>query len=119
MLALTSDRRLPSAPETPTLQELGYKEFFQVAWWGVFAPASTPKSVVSTLEQSLQSAFTDDEGKEYLLKNNFSSFTRQAPMNSSDSRKRRSSGKAGWWTSSRFRSCSWRCSRPAPGRVAR
>lgn len=75
MLALTSDRRLPSAPDTPTLQELGYKEFFQVAWWGVFAPANTPKSVVSTLEQSLQAAFTDAEGKEYLLKNNFSSFT--------------------------------------------
>ena len=75
MLALTSDRRLPSAPDTPTLQELGYKEFFQVAWWGVFAPANTPKAIISTLEQSLLAAFTDNEGKEYLLKNNFSSFT--------------------------------------------
>ncbi len=75
ILALTSDRRLPSAPEIPTLQELGYKEFFQVAWWGVFAPNNTPSTIVSTLEQSLLSAFTDNEGKEYLLKNNFSSFT--------------------------------------------
>lgn len=28
LLAMTSDRRMPSEPSTPTLQELGYKEFF-------------------------------------------------------------------------------------------
>jgi len=74
MLALTSDRRLPSQPDLPTLQELGQKEFFQVAWWGVFAPANTPKPVVSVLERALLAAFSDAEGKEYLLKNNFSAF---------------------------------------------
>jgi tripartite-type tricarboxylate transporter receptor subunit TctC len=74
MLALTSDRRMRSEPEAPTLQELGYKEFFQVAWWGVFAPKGTPKAVVSRLESTLLTAFKDAETAQYLDQNNFSAF---------------------------------------------
>jgi tripartite-type tricarboxylate transporter receptor subunit TctC len=74
MLALTSDRRMRSEPEAPTLQELGYKEFFQVAWWGVFAPKGTPKAVVSRLESTLLTAFKDAETAQYLDQNNFSPF---------------------------------------------
>ncbi|WP_420995795.1 Bug family tripartite tricarboxylate transporter substrate binding protein [Cupriavidus sp. 30B13] len=75
MLALTSDRRMKSEPETPTLQELGYKEYFQVAWWGIFAPKGTPKPIVSRLENTLLTAFKDAETAQYLEQNNFSSFT--------------------------------------------
>lgn len=75
MLALTSDRRMPSNPEAPTLQELGYKEYFQVAWWGVFAPKGTPKAVVSRLEETLLTVFKDAETARYLEQNNFSAFT--------------------------------------------
>lgn len=45
LLAVTSDRRMLAYPDTPTLQELGYKDFFQVAWWGVFAPAAVPHCI--------------------------------------------------------------------------
>ncbi|HVR53116.1 MAG TPA: tripartite tricarboxylate transporter substrate-binding protein, partial [Pseudorhodoferax sp.] len=75
MLALTSDRRMKSEPETPTLQELGYKEYFQVAWWGIFAPKGTPKAVVSRLESTLLTVFKDAETAQYLEQNNFSAFT--------------------------------------------
>ena len=75
MLALTSDRRMASEPEAPTLQELGYKEFFQVAWWGVFAPRGTPAPVVSRLENTLLTIFKDAETAQYLEQNNFSAFT--------------------------------------------
>lgn len=74
LLAMTSDRRMPSEPSIPTLQELGYKEFFQVAWWGVFAPKNTPNAVVSALERSLLAIYSDADSKEYLDKNNFSAF---------------------------------------------
>ncbi|CAG9167463.1 Bug family tripartite tricarboxylate transporter substrate binding protein [Cupriavidus pampae] len=74
MLALTSDRRMKSEPEMPTLQELGYKEFFQVAWWGVFAPKGTPKQVVARLENTLLTVFKDAETAQYLDQNNFSAF---------------------------------------------
>lgn len=75
LLAMTSDRRMPGEPTVPTLQELGYKEFFQVAWWGVFAPKGTPKAILNKLEESLLSIYKDAETKTYLDKNNFSAFT--------------------------------------------
>ncbi|WP_373376308.1 Bug family tripartite tricarboxylate transporter substrate binding protein [Cupriavidus nantongensis] len=75
LLAMTSDRRMKSESETPTLQELGYKEYFQVAWWGVFAPKGTPKTVVTRLETTLIAVFKDAETAQYLEQNNFSAFT--------------------------------------------
>ncbi len=74
LLAVTSDRRMPSHPDIPTLQELGYKDFFQVAWWGVFAPAATPREVTEKLEKTLLSIYRDAETKEYLDRNNYSAF---------------------------------------------
>ncbi|GAB1577215.1 Bug family tripartite tricarboxylate transporter substrate binding protein [Bordetella petrii] len=78
ILAVTSEKRMPSLPDVPTLQELGYGDFFQVAWWGVFAPRSTPKGVIDTMENALLSIYSDAESKAYLDQNNFSAFTADA-----------------------------------------
>lgn len=74
MLAATIDKRLPTQPDLPTVQELGYKEFFQVAWWGVFAPADTPKPVLGKLEKSLLDVYADKETAEFLTQNNYMPF---------------------------------------------
>jgi tripartite-type tricarboxylate transporter receptor subunit TctC len=74
LLAMTSDKRMASEPTVPTLQELGYKDFFQVAWWGIFAPAKLPSAVGTKLEKALLDAFADTETKTFLDKNNFSAF---------------------------------------------
>ena len=63
-----------------SLQELGYSDFFQVAWWGVFTPKGTPAAVRSTLEQTLLKVYADAESKEYLDKNNFSAFLGDAAV---------------------------------------
>lgn len=78
ILAVTSERRMPSIPDTPTIQELGYPDYFQVAWWGVFAPKGTPPAIVSRLEQALLGIYGDNETKEFLDKNNFSAFVADA-----------------------------------------
>jgi len=78
ILAVTSEKRMPSLPQVPTLQELGYGDFFQVAWWGVFAPKSTSQDVVGKLEKALLSIYADTESKAYLDQNNFSAFTANA-----------------------------------------
>ncbi len=78
MLAATTDKRLPSQPSIPTLQELGYKEFFQVAWWGIFAPAATPKPVVATLEKTLVDIFSDKESADYLTRSHYLPFVASA-----------------------------------------
>jgi len=38
--------RLPGFPSLPTVIEEGFPDFESVAWWGLFAPAGTPKPVV-------------------------------------------------------------------------
>jgi tripartite-type tricarboxylate transporter receptor subunit TctC len=75
MLAATTDKRLAAQPAVPTLQELGYKDFFQVAWWGIFAPAATPRPVVASIEKTLLSIFSDKETADFLARNNYVSFT--------------------------------------------
>lgn len=47
-LAVTSPKRLPSLPEVPTLNDLGVDYDFTI-WYGLMAPAGTPKAVVDRL----------------------------------------------------------------------
>ena len=42
-LAVTGSRRSPSLPDTPTLQELGYKDFDVTGWFGLLFPTDTPQ----------------------------------------------------------------------------
>src|SRR6267378_2566006 len=47
-LAVASSRRSPLAPELPTLSELGYSIDIDT-WYGLLAPAGTPKDIVAKL----------------------------------------------------------------------
>lgn len=48
-VAVTSRKRLPSMPDVPTTAEAGMAKLDPTSWFGVFAPASTPKPVVDRL----------------------------------------------------------------------
>ncbi len=48
-LAVTSARRQPLMPEIPTLAESGLAGFDTVAWYGLIAPAATPREIVMKL----------------------------------------------------------------------
>jgi tripartite-type tricarboxylate transporter receptor subunit TctC len=48
-LAVTSRARNPALPEVPTLIEVGLKDFEVVGFYGILAPASTPRDVVARL----------------------------------------------------------------------
>lgn len=49
LLAVTTRNRLSWLPEVPTLHESGLPGFEAVAWFGLVAPAGTPRGVVDTL----------------------------------------------------------------------
>lgn len=55
VLAITADRRLPFAPDVPTLQELGYAVQAGTIRGFVF-PAGVPKEAVATMEAALERA---------------------------------------------------------------
>ena len=49
ILAVTGPRRIGAMADVPTLAELGYKGFEAVGWYGLFAPAGTPRPVVDKI----------------------------------------------------------------------
>ncbi len=52
-LAVTSAKRSSSLPDVPTVAESGFKGFDVSTWYGVFAPAGTPATVVNTLNTEI------------------------------------------------------------------
>lgn len=54
-LAVSSTRRSPVLPDTPTLRELGYN-IEGSAWYGLLAPAKTPPDVVARLNAAFTTA---------------------------------------------------------------
>lgn len=48
-IAVTTKRRSPQLPDIPTVAEAGVPGYEATAWYGVFAPAGTPPSIVAKL----------------------------------------------------------------------
>ncbi|HVL35510.1 MAG TPA: tripartite tricarboxylate transporter substrate binding protein [Burkholderiales bacterium] len=48
-LAVSSAKRHALLPDVPSLQEAGVKDFETVAWFGLVAPAATPRDIVQRL----------------------------------------------------------------------
>jgi putative tricarboxylic transport membrane protein len=55
-LGVAALKRLPKIPEVPTLGELGLKDFEAGSWYGVMAPAGTPRDIVVKLHGELVKA---------------------------------------------------------------
>jgi tripartite-type tricarboxylate transporter receptor subunit TctC len=55
-LAVTSDKRLPSLPDVPTMAELGYPQVTVSNWLGVIAPKGTPPEVVKKINDAFNKA---------------------------------------------------------------
>ena len=53
VLGVTSPGRSPAAPEVPTIAESGLPGYRMMAWWGVLAPARTPKAIVTRLQREI------------------------------------------------------------------
>jgi tripartite-type tricarboxylate transporter receptor subunit TctC len=57
-LAITGLQRHPLAPEVPTFEELGYKGFDGVQWYGIVGPARMPAEVTQRLNAEINKAIT-------------------------------------------------------------
>jgi tripartite-type tricarboxylate transporter receptor subunit TctC len=54
VLAVTSAKRASQLPQVPTLDESGLRGFEATTWFGLLAPARTPKEIVTRLAEGLQ-----------------------------------------------------------------
>jgi tripartite-type tricarboxylate transporter receptor subunit TctC len=52
-LAVTSAQRAPAAPDLPTIAESGLAGFDVSSWYGVMAPAATPRDIVAKLQAEI------------------------------------------------------------------
>ncbi len=52
-LAFTSAKRVPGAPDVPTLAESGYPGLEVLSWYGILAPAGTPPDIVRRLNTEI------------------------------------------------------------------
>jgi tripartite-type tricarboxylate transporter receptor subunit TctC len=65
-LAVTSARRSPAAPELPTVAEAGLPGYEASAWFGIAAPAATPREIVSKLNAAIARGLQSNETRERL-----------------------------------------------------
>jgi tripartite-type tricarboxylate transporter receptor subunit TctC len=59
VLALTNNIRTPLLPDVPTLQDLGYKGAPSQTWYGLFAPAGTPRPIIDRINAEVKRVFAD------------------------------------------------------------
>ncbi len=65
-LAVTGSKRHPALPDVPTFEELGYKGFTAVQWYGIVGPAKMPASIVARLNEEINKAISTPELRERL-----------------------------------------------------
>ncbi|AZS81184.1 tripartite tricarboxylate transporter substrate binding protein [Achromobacter spanius] len=63
-LAVASHQRLPALPNVPTFEEAGVPKMFASAWYGIVAPAGTPKDVVQRLNREVNAVVATPEVKQ-------------------------------------------------------
>jgi tripartite-type tricarboxylate transporter receptor subunit TctC len=64
LLGVGSLERYPRLPDLPTLSESGVKGYEAVQWYGVVAPAGTPRAIVDKLSVTLQAIMANDAVRE-------------------------------------------------------
>lgn len=58
-LALSKRERMAALPDVPTFEEAGVPDFLVTTWFGLFAPANTPLTIIAQLETALSNVLQD------------------------------------------------------------
>jgi tripartite-type tricarboxylate transporter receptor subunit TctC len=66
LLGVTTEKRLPSFPDVPTVSESGLPGFFFNSWFAILAPAGTPKEIVARLNAEALKALADSQVRQKL-----------------------------------------------------
>ena len=66
-LAVTSRTRTAAAPEVPTMIEAGVPDYEASSWYGLLAPAATPRAIVERLHRETAQILRNDEIRARLI----------------------------------------------------
>jgi tripartite-type tricarboxylate transporter receptor subunit TctC len=67
VLAAASEQRNRLLPEVPTFAELGYPKVAVSLWYGLLAPAATPRPIIDKLSREIVKALDSSDARERLL----------------------------------------------------
>jgi tripartite-type tricarboxylate transporter receptor subunit TctC len=67
ILGIGSEKRLPKVPDIPTVAETGLPGYEATTWFGLFAPAGTPRDVVMKLNAEAKKIFSDPAFEEKFM----------------------------------------------------
>ena len=70
-LAVLSNARVPSLPDVPTAKEAGIENFEVTSWYGLLAPAGTPRDIINRLNAEWAKIAADPDTKEKMQKAGF------------------------------------------------
>jgi len=65
-LAVLSANREPALPDVPTMKESGVDDFVVPIWYGILAPAGTPREIVNRLNSEIHKALASADLKQRL-----------------------------------------------------
>ena len=68
-LAVMSAVRVPALPQVPTMKESGVDDFVVPIWYGILAPAGTPRDVIARLNSEIHKALALEVIKQRLAAN--------------------------------------------------
>lgn len=66
-IAVTTPKRIPALPDVPTVAEAGLPAAEHTAWFGMFAPAGTPRSLINKLAADLNLILREAQTKQRFL----------------------------------------------------
>jgi tripartite-type tricarboxylate transporter receptor subunit TctC len=66
-IAITSAKRSPAAPEYPTVAESGLPGYESTSWYGVLAPAGTPRPIVDRLNAEIRKIVATPEVRDAFM----------------------------------------------------
>ena len=62
-LAVLSEGRVPALPDVPTMKEAGVDNFVMSIWYGILAPAGTPRDMINRLNSEIHKALATSDLK--------------------------------------------------------
>jgi tripartite-type tricarboxylate transporter receptor subunit TctC len=66
-LAVTSGKRSLALPDVPTIAESGFPDYEVTQWFGILAPAGTPKAVIERINTAMNEALGKKEVRDRFL----------------------------------------------------
>jgi tripartite-type tricarboxylate transporter receptor subunit TctC len=74
-LAVLAAERVPALPEVPSAKEAGFPGFQVLSWYGIVAPAGTPREIIARLNTELTKIMKSPDGRERITGAGFDPMT--------------------------------------------